>query len=433
MTFTNSLDAGEFTPAEQARFDAELQRLDEEMKDSPLPVAPPVLPEELVPEKPTARPKNWFFTLNPKDGVLPTSPWPSLPKGVKYLVYQKEQGSQQTAHYQGYVQFSVASARTAAKKKLGFDWIHLQPAQAGAEICKQYCTKCCNACYAMRSKVDCDNCDRLEGPFEFGKSTTKGQRSDRAATFAEIKEKGYNAVLLENPASIVTLGRVGKEFDRAVRQQVRNDKGWSPPEIRVITGPTGCGKSKLAWSYDPQLYPIFSMGKSVWFDGYHGQKTLFIDEFHSNLPISDLLKWLDGYPSQFPVKNGSEVCDVELIIICSNVPVKDWYSGGQVPENVRAALFNRIYVRFGLHLDWCDSIKDFKLLSSENDTCCQVCHPSLLAPVFPPVPSFHNRPGFKPAEPPSASSGYARGLPRPSSAIGLSNANEVFVTIPRRQ
>jgi len=65
----------------------------------------------------------------------------------------------------------------------------------------------------------------------------------------------------------------------------------------------------------------------MWFDGYDPlkHKTLLLDEFNGQIPLTTLLQMLDNYPMMVDVKGGRLPFIVENIYIASNFHPKDWY------------------------------------------------------------------------------------------------------------
>lgn len=106
-----------------------------------------------------------------------------------------------------------------------------------------------------------------------------------------------------------------------------------PPYVTVLHGPTGSGKTRRAFEHDPELW---SYPGSGWFDGYYGQATVLFDDFSgSEFKITFLLRLLDRYPMQVPVKGGFTWWAPEQIFITSNLSPDRWYPNAHI-EHVRA-------------------------------------------------------------------------------------------------
>lgn len=80
--------------------------------------------------------RSWTFTLWNHPEVPPLS----VDK-VKYAVYQLEDAGDGRQHWQGYFTAKQPIKMPAAKKVVGVDTVHVEPAVASAEQNYKYCTK----------------------------------------------------------------------------------------------------------------------------------------------------------------------------------------------------------------------------------------------------------------------------------------------------
>ena len=63
----------------------------------------------------------------------------------------------------------------------------------------------------------------------------------------------------------------------------------------------------------------------VRFDAYHCQDVLVLEEFHSQIPISAMLNYLDIYPLTLPARYTDRVACYTTVYITSNVPLSEQY------------------------------------------------------------------------------------------------------------
>lgn len=109
-------------------------------------------------------------------------------------------------------------------------------------------------------------------------------------------------------------------------------------QVYVYWGKTGAGKSKRAWeeaTFD--AYP--KDPNSKFWDGYHGQESVVIDEFRGAISISHMLRWLDRYPTIVEIKGSSCVLRAKTIWITSNLSPDMWYS--ELDDETKSALRRR--------------------------------------------------------------------------------------------
>lgn len=77
------------------------------------------------------------------------------------------------------------------------------------------------------------------------------------------------------------------------------------------------------------------------FDSYAGQDVILFDEFRSSLPISDMLKYLDGYPVMLPCRYADKAACFREVYLVSNIPMEAQYPNVQVDEPETWQAFRR--------------------------------------------------------------------------------------------
>ena len=63
----------------------------------------------------------------------------------------------------------------------------------------------------------------------------------------------------------------------------------------------------------------------VRFDAYHCQDVLVLEEFHSQIPISAMLNYLDIYPLTLPARYTDRIACYTKVYITSNIPLEEQY------------------------------------------------------------------------------------------------------------
>lgn len=101
------------------------------------------------------------------------------------------------------------------------------------------------------------------------------------------------------------------------------------PEIILLIGPSGSGKSRYVDRVYPDRYRMTfgNGGNSAWFDGYNGESEIELSEFRGQLQLSFMLDLLDRYQLKVQTKGGTVQFIAHTIIITSNEEPDDWYPG----------------------------------------------------------------------------------------------------------
>lgn len=244
------------------------------------------------------------------------------PKNMHYIIYQMEQcATTGRYHWQGYVQLMSPMRIPGVKKLLGkwYNGWHLEATYGDSKQAADYCRK-------KDTAVE-NTC------FEFGKIITiSGQRSDLDTAATTLKSGKWKDI---NPNTFIKFHKglfayaklMGyKQTDLVVRNWV--------PEVTVIIGESGCGKSRTARTMlDPT--DTYTLGHSVtgwWWTGYHGQADIIIDDFHGNMSLDMFLSIIDRYAMQVSVHGDLTQLLAKRIIITSSTPFIRWFGGmGQWP------------------------------------------------------------------------------------------------------
>lgn len=83
---------------------------------------------------------------------------------------------------------------------------------------------------------------------------------------------------------------------------------------------------------------------AVWFDGYDANvhTTVILDDYYHHFPFHFLLRLLDRYPLQVPVKGQYVNFNSNRIFITSNIPLCDQYTDSKlIAEESQRALWRR--------------------------------------------------------------------------------------------
>jgi hypothetical protein len=248
----------------------------------------------------------WMFTLN-NPQFPPENPRLWL-DSAKYCVWQLESGDSGTSHIQGYVVFSTVKSLNQLRSLCGR--AHFEPRRGNHAQAKEYCTK---------------EESRIAPGDEWGDEPRgAGHRSDLDQVREKIKA-GSSAIEIaeEHFGSWVRYHRSFQEFRNLI----------TPPRdfitfTTVYWGDPGVGKTRLiADTVDPNdVYWLPKPnGTRVFWDGYHGQKDVVIDEFFGWMPRDLMCRICDRYPFRVETKGGSVNFVARRVFITSNNSPLQWW------------------------------------------------------------------------------------------------------------
>lgn len=240
-----------------------------------------------------------------------------------YGIIGKEVGEGGTPHIQGYGYWKNKKSFGTLQKFFGN--AHIEPAKGTARQNQVYCSK--------------------EGDYEeFGELPEQGRRTDITAFRDEILSgKTEEELIMEFPEMMAKYDR----FYQRCRNILLKKKAQEMiiPEVVVITGEPGTGKTHTIYA-ENNIEDVYKVevgdgsSGSVWWDNYNGEKTILIDDFHSNLKLDYMLRLCDKYPMKLNIKGGHTWKCAEKIYITSNITIDKWYPN--CPDIHKRALSRRI-------------------------------------------------------------------------------------------
>lgn len=251
-----------------------------------------------------AQGRNWCFTLNnpTQEDVDRLTESLSSELSLRYAVWQRERGERGTEHLQGYVEFKKVFRLAAVKRVLGSVRVHVEPRRGSRDQARDYCLK---------------DESSLGGRVELGQfEQRRGQRLDiEAFRDAIVSGAGDGDLLREHTAAYFKYAGVLQRARVAIRGRVERAVSFI-----VCCGLTGSGKSHYAWNFAgdmEKVYCLFSK-KPLWFDGYHNEPVLFIDEWEEEPGDEELKRICDKWPYMGPVKGGAICAQWTTVILATN-------------------------------------------------------------------------------------------------------------------
>ena len=139
--------------------------------------------------------------------------------------------------------------------------------------------------------------------------------------------KTTGQIIFENPKFAFR----SKDID-ILRQTLNAERFASENrEVSVVYlyGASGVGKTRSIFTqykaYNICRITNYANGKGIQFDAYHGQDILVFEEFHAQVPIGDMLNYLDIYPIMLPARYSDKVGCYTKVYITSNIPLDQQY------------------------------------------------------------------------------------------------------------
>lgn len=256
--------------------------------------------------------KYWVFTFNnPQcDGDFFLNHFLQHFTDCTYIVFQKEQIT--TPHFQGYVEFN--KLKRLSQLKRFSDSIHWERRKGSQQEAIDYCS---------RETYKGEDKGRIDGPWSRGSpvETHQGRRTDILAAIQALQDGGLRQVVEEHPEALVRYSR-GLQLLAGLHPPPKD-----PPEVYLLFGPTGVGKTRRFWDNEPDGWAA-PVTDGLWFDGYYGQDAALFDDFGGKLTklgLAQLLRCIDRYRVQLPVKGGFTWFNPKRIYITTNFHPLDWY------------------------------------------------------------------------------------------------------------
>jgi hypothetical protein len=238
-------------------------------------------------------------------------------KSTLYYCMADESGS--THHTHVYVAFSSAVRFSTMKNH--FPEAHLEIAKGTSEQNRDYIQK------SGKWEKDTKHGTSIPGTFEeFGTMPVErqGARNELADLYDMIKSGSSNfEIMEETPEHILHLDKIDRA--RLVIKAEEYKTTFRNLEVTYIWGSTGAGKTRHVMECHgyKNVYRVSDYDHP--FDIYEGQDVLLFDEFRSQIKISDLLNYLDGYPLQLPARYANKQACYTKVYIVSNITLEQQY------------------------------------------------------------------------------------------------------------
>lgn len=250
--------------------------------------------------------RNFVFTLNNYSEDDEKHIKESCEKGYfRYLIYGREKGESGTPHLQGYGELTRQTRFSTAKGYIS-DRVHIEKRRGTAEQAANYC------------------CKEDTEPFVHGVRSKQGFRTDIEDIKAAVSEGASLYDIMDTQSASWRYLNATRTYRLLYGLQ---DKSFRQIETTVYYGPAGSGKTRRVFEGNPDVYFVPNrQGNSLWFDGYDGHSVILFDDYYGDIPLPTMLRILDGYPLQLPVKGGFVCVTYTKVYFTSNIHPKHWYT-----------------------------------------------------------------------------------------------------------
>lgn len=246
-----------------------------------------------------------------------------------------EVGQEGTPHTHIYLAFRNAVMFSTLQSC--FYGAHIESARGSHRENRDYIRK--EGKWAQDAKHGTNLPDTFEESGELPEEPQRRQK-DSEAILAMISGGATNAeILREFPTAMNRLQRIEEARQTLLEEQYRTT--FRTLHVTYIWGKTGVGKTRSVMErhgYE-NVYRVTNYAHP--FDGYAGQDMILFDEFRSSLPVSDMLKYLDGYPVKLPCRYADKTACFTQIYVVSNIDFEAQYPNIQLEEPETWQAFRR--------------------------------------------------------------------------------------------
>ncbi len=240
-----------------------------------------------------------------------------------YFCLADEIGEEGTYHTHVFI-FSKSPIRFSTIKSR-FPVAHIESAYGSLQQNRDYVAK--SGDWSNSEKAETSVADTFE---ESG--LLPEEKSSKAIDMGYIIEelqagKSIAEIIKENPRYALKVRQLEE-----LRQTLLNEEGcreFRILEVIYIYGETNTGKTYSVYLENDSgdICRITTYRPSgINFDGYTGQKCLVFEEFRSQIPIAEMLTYLDKYPCTLPARYTDRVARFSKVYIISNLSLQEQYT-----------------------------------------------------------------------------------------------------------
>lgn len=270
--------------------------------------------------------RKWLMVINnPSEAGLDHSAISEIVQKFHPLYFCMADEIATTGTYHTHVFFCTSSPARFSTIKKRFPTAHIEKAYGTPKENRDYITK--TGIWEDTSKAEtavpntfqewgelpADSEDKAPEMFQIMRALRSGK------TIMEIIEEHPNLAFRIREIEVLRQTILSEKYSAENRKL----------EVYYLYGSTGAGKTwGIFRDNDPrEICRITDYGgrNGVRFDAYHCQSILVFEEFHSQIPISTMLNYLDIYPLTLPARYTDRTACYTKVYLTSNVPLDEQY------------------------------------------------------------------------------------------------------------
>lgn len=245
---------------------------------------------------------------------------------IDYYCMADEIGEEGTMHTHLFV-FSRSPIRFSTMKSR-FPTAHIESAYGSLQQNRDYITK--SGIWEKTDKAETSVPDTFEESGAIPEE--KGSKSIDISCIIEELQAGKSIVEIvkDNPKYALKVHQLEELRQTLLTEEAKRE--FRILEVIYIYGKTNTGKTYSVYKEnDPSDICRITTYRSsgVNFDGYSGQKCLVFEEFRSQIPIAEMLTYLDKYPCMLPARYTDRVAKFHKVYIVSNLNLREQYVAEQ--------------------------------------------------------------------------------------------------------
>lgn len=246
--------------------------------------------------------------------------------GCVYWCMCDEIGEQQTLHTHVYAAFKNAVEFSTMQQR--FYGAHIENAKGSHKENRDYIRK--EGKWLADAKHETNLPDTFEEAGELPPESDK-RETQSEQVLAMLDEGASNEEIVRAfPSWMKSLRSLNEMRQTLLEGRYRTE--FRELSVWYLWGKTGVGKTRSVMERYGYENVCRVTNYAHPFDNYHGEAVLLFDEFRSDLPTKDMLKYLDGYPLMLPCRYGDKVACFSNVYVVSNIPIEQQYPNVQHDE-----------------------------------------------------------------------------------------------------